>query len=106
MNDVTYVEAARNLAQQVVRDEGSSAELIGRLFESALGRPAKDWEARLLESALVRHEEHYRTHAADAEKLCRMGTSPVPTDMNLARLAAYTAVASIILNLDEFVTRE
>jgi hypothetical protein len=107
MNDVTYVEAARNLAQLVLSDrETSPADSIARLFQAALGRTPKPWEARLLESALSRQEEHYRSHHADAEQLCRVGTSPLPRDPDFARLAAYTAVASIVLNLDEFVTRE
>jgi hypothetical protein len=107
MNDVTYVEAARNLAQRVLSvQESSTSESLARLFQQATGRPSKPWEINLLESSLTRHEEHYRNNIADAQLLCRAGTSPLPIDVDLPRLAAYTAVASIVLNLDEFVTRE
>jgi hypothetical protein len=49
--------------------------------------------------------EHYEANPDDAKKLATEPLGPAPAGAALAELAALTAVANVILNLDEFLTR-
>jgi hypothetical protein len=107
MNDPTYVEAARALAQRAIKeggaDPGARADLIFRLATSR--SPSKDEEhmlAELAASAIVR----YRRNPAAAQKLLRVGESPVDPKLDAAELAGWTIAASVALNLDEAITKE
>jgi hypothetical protein len=107
MNDVTYVEAARKLAERMIHEGGSTAaQRIDRAFELVLARPAKMEESRPLVAALGRFEQHYRANNKDAMDFLSEGKSPRAEDIPAPELAAYAAVASVILNLDETVTKE
>ena len=106
LNDVTYVEAARHLAQWMLTEAGSTpAERIDAAFRRAIARPPTDAER----SVLLRGIDRYRTDfnsASTAEKFIHHGDSPVPPGIDPRELAAYTAAASVILNLDETITQE
>jgi hypothetical protein len=105
LNDVTYVEAARHLAQLMLAEGGSTpAERINYAFRRALARPPTDAESQVLIRAVERYRQDFAV--ADAEKLIRHGDSPVPPSLDPRDLAAYTAAASVILNLDETITQE
>ncbi len=107
MNDVTYVEAARALAQRVLREGGATAE--GRLtlaFRLATARPPRPVELQILRAGLEEHLAQYRGDRAAALKLLSAGESRRDGRLNVAELAAYTAVASLLLNLDETITKE
>lgn len=107
MNDVTYVEAARKLAERMIHEGGSTPDQrIDRAFELVLARPAKPEERRLLIAALSRFEKHYRANKKDAMDFLSEGKSPRADDIPSFELAAYAAVASVILNFDETVTKE
>jgi hypothetical protein len=49
--------------------------------------------------------ETYRAKPEDAGKLITTGAKPPPQDIDPAELAAWTLVASQLLNLDETITR-
>jgi hypothetical protein len=107
MNDVQYVEAARFLAQRMIREGGADA--AARLqfgFRTALSRPAKDDELAILAGALAYHRDRFLTDAGGAEKLLAQGDAPRDAAIPPAEHAAYTMVASMILNLDEAVTKQ
>jgi hypothetical protein len=107
LNDVTFVEAARNLAQKAVRDTDlTPAERVTILFRRVLARRPGDTELRILLAGLERHREHYRSHREEARALLGIGDSRWDERLDPADLAAYTAVASTVLNLDEAITRE
>ena len=61
---------------------------------------------RILEQGLNRRLAQYRADVASAEKLLSAGESPVDKTIDKAELAAYTTAASVILNLDEVITRQ
>jgi hypothetical protein len=107
MNDVTYVEAGRALAQRVLREGGATPEdRITLAFRLVLSRPPRPAEKKVLLAGLTEHLETYRQDRAAAQKLIRAGTSRPDEKLDVPELAAYTAVASLILNLDEAVTKE
>jgi hypothetical protein len=101
MNDTIYLEAARKLAERLLADGG-----IPRGAQLVLGRPARDPELKVLDAALARFQTYYRAHPDDAAKFLAQGDSPRNPKLDAADLAAYTAVASLLLNMDEVVTRQ
>jgi hypothetical protein len=107
LNDVTYVEAARNLAQRMVR-EATPPEVSPLRYgvRLALGRNPTADEEQLLQSGLEKFMSTYRSDPEAAKALVTNGQSPVPDDLDKPTLAAYTALASVILNMDETITKE
>ncbi|HEU0105549.1 MAG TPA: DUF1553 domain-containing protein, partial [Vicinamibacteria bacterium] len=106
LNDPTYVEAARVFAARILREGGPS--LDGRLrwaYERALGRAPREEEAQILGALLRKHRAQYRADPRAAGLLARAGLAPVPSDLDLVELAAWTSVARAILNLPELITR-
>lgn len=107
LNDLTYVEAARVLAEQVIRSGGPSASArINGAVLRVLGRPPSQEETQVLEQALARHRERFRLDPAAAERLLANGESRRDGQIPPAEHAAYTLLCSILLNLDEALTKE
>lgn len=102
MNDPQFVEAARAFAE---RFEGSADEEIpGLLYSHALARSPDKEELALLRDSYREHLAHFEGKVEEAKALVGIGDSPSATE-NPARLAAWTMVASLVMNLDEFVTK-
>ena len=107
MNDPTYVEAARFLAERMVSEAGAGAsERVAWGFIRVLGRPPRASELAILNAACEQFLEEFQGHPDRAADLLRIGSLPADTRIDAAHLAALTAVASMILNLDEAVTKE
>jgi hypothetical protein len=107
MNDVTYVEAARQLADRVMQSAGS--ELDRRLslaFQSVLSRAPTPRELEILTRAWTKHRKRFESDPAAARAFLKNGESPVQSQANPADLAALAAVCQLILNLDEAVTKQ
>ncbi len=107
MNDETYIEASRKFAERMVAEGGASAESrIEYGWKLALlERPAARQSAVVLK-ALRQFEAHYTMEPREAMDLLNQGDSPWNRSMNPAELAAYSGVASLILNMDEVVTKQ
>ena len=107
MNDPTYVEAARSLAQQTLHEAGrNSAARIRYAFLLATAREPDKREMRLLQDLARKELSHFRRDREAASNLLEVGESPSDPQLNPGELAAWTAVASTILNLDETITKE
>ncbi|MFO0919964.1 MAG: DUF1553 domain-containing protein [Planctomycetaceae bacterium] len=107
MNDVTYLEAARIFAEQMLREGGSQpASRIEWAFRTATARRPTGDELVVLTKGLDRRWRAYREQPALAAELLQQGAAPAGADLDPVELAAYTSVAAVLLNLDEFVTRE
>jgi hypothetical protein len=107
MNDVTFLEAARKLGERMMQKGGASpASRINYGFELLLARPPKDAERQILINTLDRFEAKYRSEPKAAEEYLAYGESRRSSNVDIADLAAYTAVASLLVNLDETVTKE
>jgi hypothetical protein len=106
MNDVTYLEASRKLAERLLREGGADpAERIDYLYRLVLARPVEPAERQIVLDTLRRFESRYAAGPDAAELFLKEGESPL-TKLDARELAAYTAIASLILNLDETITRE
>jgi hypothetical protein len=107
MNDPTFVEAARALAQRMIleaaRDHGKRIE---HGFRLAVARKPTSRERHWLRDLAEKHTSDYRKDPAAAEALLSVGESKPDPRVDKAELAAWTTVASVILNLDETITRE
>lgn len=107
MNDVTYVEASRVLAQRVMKEAGPSPdERITLAFRLVTGRKPRPAELKILHAGLEHHLAEYRKDSKAALKLVSAGEYPRDAKLDPAELAAYTAIAGLILNLDETITKE
>lgn len=107
MNDVTYVEAARVLAQRLLSETSLTPdERIARAFLLATARRPKSEEQIVLSRALDQFRRRYQADREVAQKLACAGETPRDANLDVAELAAYTAVVSLILNLDETMTKE
>jgi len=107
LNDVTYVEASRKLAERMLTEGGVSMEQRIRYgFQLVTAREPKRAELRVLKAGLVERMAGFRKNPESAAELISVGESSVRKDLPVADLAAYTTVASVILNLDEAITKQ
>jgi hypothetical protein len=106
LNEVTFVEAARVLAQRMMLEGGSDpAQRIAWAFRQATQREATNEEKSLLQKSFEKSLTTYRAAPAEATKLVAAGNSPI-AKVDPIELAAYTVTANVILNLDEVITRD
>ncbi len=106
MNDVQYFEAARGLAQRMLRDGGTTVdERITHAYRLVLARRPEPDELAIVRRELSAHLERFRADAAAADKVIHVGDLKSPSDLPPADLAAYTLLANMLLNLDEAITR-
>jgi len=107
LNEITFVEAAHGFAQRMLTEGGSvPADRIRFGFQLALGRKPSKEELQTLEDGLAADLKFFQSDTQAAEQLSQVGVVPAPTDIPLPDYAAYTLVANVLLNLDEFIMRE
>jgi hypothetical protein len=107
MNDVTFVEASRLLAERMMKEGGATPESrLAFAFRLATARRPEPREQQLLADGFHYHLDRYQTDREAALKLLGEGEHPRDEALDARELAAYTAIASLILNLDETVTKE
>jgi hypothetical protein len=109
LNEITFVESARQFAVRLMSEGGSSDESRLTLgFQLATARrPTRD-ELKILVQGLQQDRTRFEQDPESAKALLSVGKSPSATLANtlLSELAAWTLTANILLNLDEVVTRE
>ncbi|HAB15357.1 MAG TPA: DUF1553 domain-containing protein [Verrucomicrobiota bacterium] len=106
MNDPAFVEAARGLAQRVVREEpGDLNKRLVCAFRHTLGRPPQSDELAVLQQTYDQQLANFRVNPKTADELLKVGESKIPENANSPELAAMTAVANVLLNLNETITR-
>ena len=107
MNDTTYVEAARTLAERMMTEvDGPPAARVHLAFRLATARRAKPDEAETLLDIYRQQLAVYRQNREAAIGLLSVGESPRDTSLDIVEHAAWTTVASMILNLDETITKQ
>jgi len=107
LNDITYVEAARRLAELTIARGGPTPdERITFAFRRAVARGPSAGELAVLRKGLERYLEGFRNDRAPASQLIHHGESAVDEKADAAELGAYTALAGVILNLDEAISLE
>jgi hypothetical protein len=105
LNDTTYVEAHRQLAERMLRHSDDQSRQIIYAFRAATSRHPTPNELHKLEASLQRYHKHFRDHVDQAEQLLAHGAAPVDPHFGRAELAATTTLAAVILNLDEAISK-
>lgn len=105
MNDVTFVEAARKLAERAIAST-SAEQGLRQAFRLVLARNPEPAELGKLTSALAFYKDHFLSKPEDAAKFVSVGDSDRKGGVPAADLAAWTSICSAILNLDEALTKE
>jgi len=104
LNDEAHIEFAQALAQRVLNEASESRdERLNHAFRLSLGRKPKASEREQLSLFLANQLDEFRTHPDEAASVLPMevdGGADVPL------LAAWASTSRVLLNLDEFITRE
>ena len=106
LNDPTWVEAARVLAQRALAQPGARPDRIGFAFEQVVCRKPRPAELVLLQQAFEKQHELFRNDPQAASELLAVGESPVDPALDANEWAAMSVTCLAILNLDEALTRE
>ena len=106
MNDPTYVEASRKLAERMMTEAAASDEAkITFVFRLVTSRAPTAPEIAVLKRIHDRELATYQKDADAVKKLLSVGESPRNEKLDPAALAAWSTVASVVLNLDETITK-
>jgi hypothetical protein len=107
MNDVTFLEAARKLAERMMTEGGASAEeRVSYGYRLVLALAPDVARRQALLKALNGFSESFRANAGAAREFLKQGESAIRPGLDEAELAAYAGVAGLLLNLDETITKE
>ena len=107
LNEITYVEASRKLAERMLLgEENSPADRLRRGFAWVTSRPPTAAELEVLIEGLQTDLAQLKLQPDAAQKLVLTGESRANPTLDVVELAAYTLSANVLLNLDEVVTRE
>ena len=107
-NDLTFLEFARGLANRVLK-EGSQDDLLRarHAFRICMSRVPNPAESERLVSLVQEQRQGFQAQLDAAEKLVGIDlSSTLFSPSELAERATWVAVARVLMNLDEFITRE
>lgn len=105
LNDTTYVEAARKLAERVMKSGSDPDERLKDLFRLALARCPTSDERQVLMEMYAGARARFEREPSSASKLLEVGSSPRDAALKPDELAAWTVVCSTVLNLDETISQ-
>jgi hypothetical protein len=106
MNDVTFLEAARRVGERMLTEGGATpAQRLRHGFRLVLARDPTREEERITASSLAYHLDYF-SGGERAARFISQGESKPRRGLDPLQLASYTAVASMLFNLDEAVTKE
>jgi hypothetical protein len=107
LNETTFVEASRALGARMLTEGGPTpAGRIEVAFRRVLGRPPAEAESKVLTAGLERRTARFKEDPQAARNLLAVGDWKADASLDPAELAACAVTASIVLNLDEAITRE
>ncbi len=105
LNDQVFVDLSQGVAQRIIKEApGNDVERLQYAYRLCLARAPSPQECRRLEQYLAQQREDFRAAPKDATALLNrpeLANTPLAHEM-----AAWTSVARVLLNLDEFITRE
>jgi len=106
MNNITFVETARLLAQRelAIKPVTAATRVISG-FQRITSRKPTDSEFTVLMNDYDAYIADFKADPDSAKKLLSIGASPYNQDYNISELAALTLIMNTILNLDEAITQ-
>jgi len=106
LNDPTFVEAARALAERALQQGGTDTDArLNWIFHRTLNRVPRADEREQLGQLLQTDLKEFQANPGRAEKLVKTGLRPVDVKPDTAELAAWTSVCRVVLNLHETIVR-
>ena len=106
LNDLTYVEAARALAERVLLAAPASDARLEHVFRLVLARRPSVAEKQILLTRLATLKQQYAADAPAALKLLNLGETKRNEKLDTLEHAAWTGLCSLVLNLDEAISKE
>jgi hypothetical protein len=107
LNDITYVEAARALAERTLLTASQSdSERIAFAFRAVLARKPKEDESKILLASVERLKRESSADKGAAEKYLAVGEMKRNPKLDVVEEAAYSAFSLALFNLDETLTKE
>lgn len=105
LNETGFFEAARNMAQRVIKTKPGEKDRIDYAFRLATGRDPNKNEMSVVESFLSTEKKEFEAAPENAEKTLKVGESLRDKSTPAPEHAAWTMVCNLILNLDETLTQ-
>jgi hypothetical protein len=106
LNDPQFVEAARHLAEVVLKQGGETPESrLDMLARRLLARPWQVEELSAVRASLDDLTSYYQAHADDAKQLIAVGESKPDAKLDVPSLAAWTMLTNELMNLDEVLNK-
>lgn len=105
LNDQAYFEFAQGLAARVLKEPGSEVDRLRRAFRLCVAREPSDMEHKRLADLLVQQTAEYASFLPSATGKDLL-PKEMPAGVAAGRFAAWITIARVLLNLDEFITRE
>ena len=107
LNENTFVEAARMMAERILRESSEAdSERLEYAFRLATGRRPRPVERQVLAESLAAHRARYAADREAAERVLRTGEAAADSKLDPREVAAWTAVAAVLMNLDESLTKD
>lgn len=115
LNDHAFLELAQGLAERVYQEtnhkehKGHEEDKVRHAFRLCLAREPSPAECKRLEQFLALQLKEYQTDPDQARALLMIGqekNSQVQLPADLPQRAAWMSLCRVLLNLDEFITRE
>jgi hypothetical protein len=107
LNEVTYVESARALAEKMLSIESAkkTEERLILGYRLATGSSPNAETLSILIDGLNKRRKSFTENPDDAKSLIKQGSSTSRSDLDEVELAAYTSTANILLNLDRVIMK-
>jgi len=106
LNDTTFVEASRSLAARAMGERSGFEERLQWMYQRLLCRDPSEGEQAVWKASLERARDYFQSDASAAEAWLSTGGFQARSSLDTRELAAWSAVALGILNLDETFNRE
>jgi len=105
LNDPVFVEASRAFGSRIAQAPGDEAAKLNWAWRAAMTREPKPEELAILQNVYADQKARYTSDPESAGKLLKTGTAPLPSGIEAAELAAWTAVGRTLMNAYETTSR-
>jgi hypothetical protein len=105
LNDPQFVEAARKLAERIMKEGGTTDETRAKwAYRHVIGTAPSSGQLPILTELTSQQRGFFTTKSSNAEALLKVGDSPADPALDKTELATFTALAQVLLNLDSHIT--
>ncbi|NQU48129.1 MAG: DUF1553 domain-containing protein [Planctomycetes bacterium] len=106
LNDPVYVECAQALARRMLGTKADDRQRVRAAYQLCMARPPSSQIVEILAELLQEQREHYKSHPQDAVVMASDPLGPLLEDADVIDHAAWTVVANVLLNMDEFLNKD